>query len=77
MRLDSLTPSIDERIQALMATESLPRDAAVKKFLAGKQPSGEFVETDNVAALIAFLCGDAGHDITGAALPIDGGWSAS
>ena len=73
----ALTASIDERIQALMATESLPRDAAVKKFLAGKQPSGEFVETDNVAALIAFLCGDAGRDITGAALPIDGGWSAS
>jgi 3-hydroxybutyrate dehydrogenase len=49
----------------------------VKKFLAGKQPSGEFVETGNVAALIAFLCGDVGRDITGAALPIDGGWSAS
>jgi len=73
----ALTPSIDQRIQALMAAESLARDAAVKKFLAGKQPSGEFVETDNVAALIAFLCGDAGRDITGAALPIDGGWSAS
>jgi 3-hydroxybutyrate dehydrogenase len=73
----ALTPSIEERIQALMAAESLPREGAVQKFLAGKQPSGEFVETDNVAALIAFLCGDAGRDITGAALPIDGGWSAS
>jgi 3-hydroxybutyrate dehydrogenase len=29
-----------------------------------------------VAALIAFLCGDDARDITGAALPIDGGWSA-
>ena len=73
----ALTPSIDARIQALMATESLPRDAAVQKFLAGKQPSAKFIETADVAALIAFLCGDAGRDITGAALPIDGGWSAS
>ena len=30
---------------------------------------------DNVAALIAFLCSDAGRDINGAAIPIDGGWS--
>ena len=28
------------------------------------------------ARLIAFLCGPDGRDINGAALPIDGGWSA-
>ena len=27
--------------------------------------------------LVAFLCGPDGADITGAAIPIDGGWSAS
>jgi 3-hydroxybutyrate dehydrogenase len=73
----ALTPSIDVRVQALMSAEALPRDAAVEKFLAGKQPSGRFVETENVAALIAFLCGEAGRDITGAAIPIDGGWAAT
>jgi 3-hydroxybutyrate dehydrogenase len=73
----ALTPSIDTRIQALMSAEALSRDAAVEKFLAGKQPSGRFVETENVAALIAFLCGEAGRDITGAAIPIDGGWAAA
>mgnify|MGYP003694750921 CR=1 FL=1 len=31
-----------------------------REFLAGKQPSGRFVETENVAALIAFLCGKPG-----------------
>jgi NAD(P)-dependent dehydrogenase (short-subunit alcohol dehydrogenase family) len=30
-----------------------------------------------VAALAAFLYGPDATDITGAALPIDGGWSAS
>ncbi len=73
----ALTPSIDARIQELMSTEALPRAAAVEKFLAGKQPSGRFVETGNVAALIAFLCGEAGRDITGTAIPIDGGWAAA
>jgi 3-hydroxybutyrate dehydrogenase len=71
------TPAIEERVQAIMTGEHLSHDAAVEKFLAGKQPSGKFVETRNVAALIAFLCSDAGRDINGAAIPIDAGWSAS
>jgi 3-hydroxybutyrate dehydrogenase len=72
-----LTPAIEARVQAIMTNEGLAHDAAVDKFLAGKQPSGKFVETQNVAALVAFLCGDAGRDINGAAIPIDAGWSAS
>jgi 3-hydroxybutyrate dehydrogenase len=32
---------------------------------------------ESVAALAAFLCSPASTDITGAAIPIDGGWSAS
>jgi 3-hydroxybutyrate dehydrogenase len=32
---------------------------------------------EGVASLAAVLCGPAGRDITGAAIPIDGGWSAS
>lgn len=73
----ALTPSIDERVQALMSAEALTREAAVARYLAGKQPSGRFVTAENVAALIVFLCSESGRDITGAALPIDGGWSAS
>jgi 3-hydroxybutyrate dehydrogenase len=72
-----LTPTIEERLQALMATERLSREAAVEKFLSTRQPSRRFVAEENVAALIAFLCGDAARDITGATLPMDGGWSVS
>jgi len=32
---------------------------------------------EDVAALMVFLCGPEGAAITGAVLPIDGGWSAS
>jgi len=70
------TPAIEERVHAIMSSDGVAHDVAVEKFLAGKQPSGKFVETRNVAALIAFLCSDAGRDINGAALPIDAGWSA-
>jgi 3-hydroxybutyrate dehydrogenase len=72
-----LTPAIEERLRALMAEERLTREVAVKKYLSTRQPSGRFVAQESVAALVAFLCSDAGRDVTGATLPMDGGWSAS
>lgn len=72
-----LTPAIEERLQAMMTEERLTREAAVEKFLSTRQPSGRFVAEENVAALVAFLCSHAARDVTGATLPMDGGWSAS
>ncbi len=72
-----LTPAIDTRVRALMQERALDRDEATRLFLAGKQPIGRFVDADHVADLLVFLCGPAGRDITGAVLPIEGGWLAS
>jgi 3-hydroxybutyrate dehydrogenase len=44
--------------------------------LKGKQPTGRFVEAEAVADMVGFLCGPSGRDVTGAVLPMDGGWSA-
>jgi 3-hydroxybutyrate dehydrogenase len=73
----TLTPNIEGRLRALMQREGCGEAEAARRFLAGKQPSGRFVEAGAVAALAAFLCGPEGRDITGAALPLDGGWSAA
>ena len=72
-----LTPNIDERINTLMQEQKLTREAAVKVFLQGKQPNGELVEAKHVAEMVVFLCGSAGNQITGAMMPIEGGWLAS
>jgi 3-hydroxybutyrate dehydrogenase len=72
-----LTPNIEDRMQALMQERQLDRDEATRVFLAGKQPSGRFVESAHLADLLVFLCGPAGQDITGAMLPVEGGWLAS
>ena len=58
------------------AGSNLVRDAAERMLLAGKQPTGRLISPDGVAAVIASLCAPEGRDITGAAIPIDGGWSA-
>ncbi len=73
----SPSPAIEERLAGVMAKEGLPRTEAVANFMASRQPSRRFVEMERVAGLAAFLCGPDGADITGAAIPIDGGWSAS
>jgi 3-hydroxybutyrate dehydrogenase len=73
----TLTPNIEDRIRAAMAASGLDRADAAARFLEGKQPTGRFVEAEAVGAMAAFLCGEAGRDITGVALPMDGGWSAA
>lgn len=71
-----LTPASDARITALVQQTGLQRDAATQRFLAGKQPTGRFVEAAHVGELLVFLCGEAARDITGAVLPMEGGWLA-
>jgi 3-hydroxybutyrate dehydrogenase len=45
--------------------------------LTGKQPTGRLIPTDDVAALMVFLCGPSSNDINGSIFPIDAGWSVS
>ena len=73
----SPTPSIEQRFADFMATSNLPRAEAEKAFMGSRQPSGRFVSPDRIAGLVAFLCGPDGADTTGAAISIDGGWSAA
>jgi 3-hydroxybutyrate dehydrogenase len=73
----SPTPSIEQRFADFMAKENLSRAEAEKAFMGSRQPSGRFVSADRIGGLVAFLCGPDGVDITGAAISIDGGWSAA
>jgi 3-hydroxybutyrate dehydrogenase len=71
------TPAIESRIAAIAASQNLSVEQATRDYLASRQPNGRFISTGNVGAMLVFLCSPAAQDITGAALPIDGGWSAS
>jgi 3-hydroxybutyrate dehydrogenase len=71
------TPVHSKRIEDMMASDGLSREEAERRFLANKQPGGRFITAEDVAGMILFLCGPESRDITGAALPIDGGWSIS
>jgi len=51
-------------------------EEGARALLAEKQPSLEFVQPQQVAQIAAFLCSDAASQITGAAISVDGGWTA-
>jgi len=71
-----LTPLVQKQIEELATKEGLTPDAARMRLLAEKQPSREFVTPEQLGALTVFLCSDAAAQIRGAALPVDGGWTA-
>ena len=71
-----LTPLVQKQIDDLAVREKLPMERAKARLLGEKQPSGEFVTPEQIAALAVFLCSDAAAQIRGAALSIDGGWTA-
>jgi NAD(P)-dependent dehydrogenase (short-subunit alcohol dehydrogenase family) len=57
-------------------TEALLADPEIERKLLAHTPMGRFVTPEEVASAILFLAGDAAAMITGAILPVDGGWLA-
>jgi 3-hydroxybutyrate dehydrogenase len=51
-------------------------EEAKKRLLSEKQPSGEFVTPEQLAALAVFFCSPAATQIRGVAWNMDGGWAA-
>jgi 3-hydroxybutyrate dehydrogenase len=70
------TPYSEAKIVDLMKAEGLGREAAERKFLEVRQPTGRFIAAEGVADLVVFLCGPNARDITGSTMPIDAGWTA-
>jgi len=69
------TPAIQGKIAEIAAREGRAVDETTSDYLASRQPTRRFVAMEGVGAMAAFLCSPAAQDITGATLPIDGGWS--
>lgn len=71
-RTELIEPQIAARAQFLgVSIEEGGRD-----LLAEKQPSRQFVSVEQLGQLTVFLCSGAAEQITGIAIPIDGGWTA-
>jgi 3-hydroxybutyrate dehydrogenase len=71
-----LTPLVQKQIDDLAREQKIAQGEAKRRLLAEKQPSGEFVTTEQIGGLALFLCSEAAAQMRGAALSIDGGWTA-
>ena len=70
------TALIEPQIQARVETFKGDRAAGIADLLSEKQPSKRMSTPDEIGALVVFLCSLAAHNITGASIPVDGGWTA-
>jgi 3-hydroxybutyrate dehydrogenase len=70
------TPLVEKQIPDTMAARGLTRDQVIRDVLLSAQPTKQFVTVEEVADLAVFLASDSARSITGALIPIDGGWTA-
>ena len=71
-----LTPLVQKQVDARAEKDQVSNDEAKKRLLSEKQPSGEFVTPEQLAALAVFFCSPAASQIRGVAWNMDGGWVA-
>ena len=70
------TPLVERQLEMRASRENVTIEAAAQTLLAEKHPNMAFIEASDIGAFIVWLCGDAARSVTGAALSMDGGWTA-
>ena len=71
-----LTPLVEKQIPDTAKARGITKEQVIKDVLLAAQPTKQFVTVGQVAALSVFLASDDAASITGAILPIEGGWTA-
>ena len=67
-----VAPQVAERRAQL----GVSTEEAIEAMLTEKQPSRRLSSAAEIARLAVFLCDRDAHNITGTAIPVDGGWTA-
>lgn len=70
------TALIEPQIQLRAERFAGDREAGMRDLVLEKQPSGRMSQPEDIAEAVAMLCGNWAHNLTGVALPVDGGWTA-
>jgi 3-hydroxybutyrate dehydrogenase len=70
------TQIVENQVADQSKAHGIPKENVIRDIILANQPTKAFVKLEELSALALFLASDAGASITGAALPIDGGWTA-
>jgi 3-hydroxybutyrate dehydrogenase len=71
-----MTPIVEMQIPDQMKTHGMDRETVIREVMLAKQAIKQFGTVEQIGEAVRFLCSDAAAQITGIALPIDGGWTA-
>jgi 3-hydroxybutyrate dehydrogenase len=71
-----LTPLVQKQIDDRASSGRISAAQARVELLSEKQPSQQFATPEQIGALAVFLCSADAAQIRGAALTVDGGWTA-
>lgn len=70
------TPLVKGQIADQAKANGMSPEDVVQKIILASQPTHRFVETSEIAGTAMFLAGPFATNITGAAISVDGGWTA-
>ena len=70
------TPLVQKQIPEQAKAHGMSEEEVVRKVLLANQPNKRFATVEEMGALAVFLCSQGAASMTGAALPVDGGWTA-
>lgn len=70
------TPLVEAQIEDTARARGLDRTRVIEDVLLAAQPSKRFATVEEIGALALFLAGPMAASINGAAIPVDGGWTA-
>ena len=71
------TPLVEAQIPDTMAARKMTKEQVIDEVLLKAQPTKQFVQIDEVAALAVYLCSDAAKGMTGSNVSLDGGWTSA
>jgi 3-hydroxybutyrate dehydrogenase len=71
------TALVDGQIADQAREHGIAPEKVVEQVLLDRAPLKQLVEPSEVAALVTWLCGPHAVHLTGASLPVDGGWTAN
>ena len=71
-----MTPLVETQIPETAKARGLTEEQVIGDVLLHAQPTRQFVTTQQLGALAVLLSGSAAASIMGAALPVEGGWTA-